>query len=153
MKTPAWVDLDDCLAFHEEMLSRFGGLSGIRDKGLLDSALARPQQLFAYGEPSLFDLAAAYASGIIRNHPFLDGNKRAGFLAAALFLEVNGFRFTAPEEEVVVQTLGLAAGAVSESAYAAWIEKSCRLPDRSRRKNRMASASINDHKKRHRARI
>ena len=134
MKTPVWINLADCLAFHEEMLSRFGGLSGIRDKGLLDSALARPQQLFAYGEPSLFDLAAAYASGIIRNHPFLDGNKRAGFLAAALFLEVNGFRFTAPEEEVVVQTLGLADGAVTESVYTDWLQKSCPVRVRSARK-------------------
>lgn len=125
MKPPIWIDRVDCLAFHEEMLSRFGGLSGIRDKGLLDSALARPQQIFAYGDPSLFDLAAAYASGIIRNHPFLDGNKRAGFLAAALSLEVNGLRFSASEEEVVVQTLGLAAGAVSESAYSVWLKKSC----------------------------
>lgn len=126
MKEPIWIDLADCLAFHEEMLSQFGGMSGIRDERLLDSALARPQQVFAYGTPTLSDLAAAYAAGIIRNHPFLDGNKRAGFMAAALFLEVNGCIFNAPEEEVLVQTLALAAGELTEAAYALWLKDSCR---------------------------
>ena len=126
MKAPIWIDLADCLAFHEEMLSQFGGLSGIRDERLLDSALARPQQVFAYGTPTLSDLAAAYAAGIIRNHPFLDGNKRAGFMAAALFLEVNGCCFDAPEEEVLVQTLALAAGKLTEAGYAIWLKDSCR---------------------------
>ena len=125
MKEPIWIDLADCLAFHEEMLSRFGGLSGIRDERLLDSALARPQQLFAYGKPDRFELAAAYASGIIRNHPFLDGNKRAGFMAAALFLEINDCRFTAPEEAVAIQTRDLAAGSVTEADYALWLKDSC----------------------------
>jgi death-on-curing protein len=126
MKEPIWIDLADCLAFHEEMLSRFGGLAGIRDERLLDSAMNRPQQLFAYGQPSLFDLATAYASGIIRNHPFLDGNKRAGFMAAALFLEINNHSFIAPEEEVVVQTLTLAAGELTEANYALWLKDSCK---------------------------
>ena len=121
MKEPVWIDMADVLSFHEEMLARYGGLPGVRDRALLDSALHRPRHLFAYGTTSLFDMAAAYAAGIIRNHPFLDGNKRAGFMAAALFLEVNGLSVIVPEEEVVLQTLGLAAGEVGERAYARWL--------------------------------
>lgn len=108
------------------MLARFGGLAGVRDPGLLDSALNRPRHLFAYGKPSLYQLAAAYASGIIKNHPFIDGNKRAGFMSAALFLEINGRTFSAPEEEVVTRTRALAAGRIGERAYAAWLKVSCR---------------------------
>ncbi len=126
MKEPIWLELSDCLAFHEELLSRFGGLSAVRDEGLLDSELNRPQQALAYGKPSLFDLAASYASGIIRNHPFLDGNKRTGVMTAALFLEINGCRFMAPEEEVVLQTLALAAGELQEAEYALWLKDSCK---------------------------
>ena len=134
MNEPRWVDRADCLAFHDDMLERFGGLPGIRDDGLLESALHRPRQLFAYGEPDLFDLAAAYALGIVKNHPFLDGNKRAGFMAAALFLEYNGENFQAPESEVVLHTLGLAAGAVSEQAYAKWLRASCGVRPRRRKR-------------------
>ncbi len=125
MKEPTWVDVADCLAFHEEMLARYGGLSGLRDPGLLDSALGRPLNLFAYGQGNLFDMAAAYAYGIIKNHPFLDGNKRAGFIAAALFLECNGCRFKASEEEVVLHTLALAAGEETEADYAEWLKNAC----------------------------
>jgi death on curing protein len=125
MNEPAWIDLEDCLAFHEEMLARHGGLSGVRDHGLLESALNRPRQLYAYAKPTLFELAAAYAAGLIRNHPFLDGNKRAGFLSAALFLEVNGLSFRATEEEVVLNTLALAAGEMDEASYAKWLKRSC----------------------------
>jgi death on curing protein len=125
MNEPVWIDLADCLSLQESLLSRFGGLGGVRDEGLLDSALNRPRHLFAYGHPTLFSLAAAYAAGIIKNHPFLDGNKRAGFVTAALFLESNEQRFTAPEDEVILQTLALAAGKLSEAAYARWLEASC----------------------------
>lgn len=125
MNEPVWLDATDCLAFHMELLARFGGMAGVRDEGLLDSALNRPRHLFAYGQPSLFDLAAEYAFGIVKNHPFLDGNKRAGFMAAALFLEVNGLSFQAPEEEAVLQTLALAAGEVGKKEYATWLKKSC----------------------------
>jgi death-on-curing family protein len=83
---PVWIDECEILAFHEELLARFGGAAGIRDAGLLESALNRPHQLFHYGDPSLPEMAAAYGVGIVKNHPFLDGNKRTGFLAAALFL-------------------------------------------------------------------
>lgn len=125
MKEPLWIDTKDCLTIHSSMLDRFGGLDGLRDAGLLDSALNRPKQIYAYGDPTLFELAAAYAAGAIKNHPFLDGNKRSGFVVAALFLEINGFVFRASEEEVVLRTLALAAGEFSEAAYAAWLEASC----------------------------
>jgi death-on-curing protein len=126
MIEPVWIDLADCYAFHAEMLERFGGLDGIRDEGLLESAINRPRHLLAYGDPSLLELAACYAAGIVKNHPFLDGNKRSGFMAAALFLEANGLTFKATEEEVVERTLALAAGAITEADYAAWLERSCR---------------------------
>ncbi len=128
MTEPVWIELADVHAFHEELLARFGGLSGVRDEGLLESALNRPKQLLHYSSPSIFELAGAYASGIIRNHPFLDGNKRSGFLAAALSLEANGSRFVAPEEEAVERTLALAASAISEADYSGWLERSCEPP-------------------------
>jgi death-on-curing protein len=123
MKEPQWVLRETVLALQERLLAEFGGLGGIRDDGLLDSALARPQQLFAYGRPSLFDLAAAYAFGLVRSHPFLDGNKRIGFTVAVFFLELNGRRFTAPEAEATLKTLALAARELDEAAYAAWLRK------------------------------
>lgn len=125
MKEPVWIDAADCHAMHGEMLARFGGMAGIRDSGLLESALHRPIQLFTYGQPDLFDLAAAYAMGIVKNHPFLDGNKRTGFVAAALFLEVNGVDVEIPEVDVVLRTLALAAGELDERGYAAWLRKAC----------------------------
>ncbi len=131
MKEAVWITLEAVLAIQQRLLAQFGGLSGLRDDGLLESALNRPRQLLAYGEPDLFDLAAAYATGIVKNHPFLDGNKRAGFMAAYTFLGVNGVEFEAAESEVVLQTLGLASGAVSEKAYAKWLRASC--PKRRRR--------------------
>ena len=82
MNTPTWLTQAAITAIHQELLARFGGLSGVRDEGLLQSALARPEHLYNYGEPSLFELAAAYAHGIVKNHPFIDGNKRVGFMAA-----------------------------------------------------------------------
>jgi len=125
MNEPRWIPREAVLATQDELLDRFGGLSGIRDENLLESALHRPQQLFAYGAPDLFELAAAYAAGIVKNHPFLDGNKRAGFMAAYIFLEANGLSFQAPEEEVVLQTLALAASAIDENEFADWLKKSC----------------------------
>lgn len=116
------MELADALAIHDKMLALFGGLAGTRDAGLLESALARPRHLFAYGEPTLSDLAACYAAGVIHNHPFLDGNKRTGFMLAAAFLEINGRSFTASEEEVVERTLALAARAIAEADYAAWLQ-------------------------------
>ena len=125
MKEPVWIDATDCLAFHMELLALFGGMAGVWDEGLLDSALNRPRHLFTYGQPNLFELAAEYAFDIVKNHPFLDGNKRTGFMAAALFLEVNGLAFQALEEEAVLQTFALAAGEIGKKEYAAWLKKSC----------------------------
>ncbi len=123
MKEPVWITTEIILAMQEDLLARFGGLSGLRDGGLLESALHRPQQAYNYGAPSLFELAAAYATGIIRNHPFLDGNKRAGFMAAYVFLGANGWEIDATEADVVLQTLGLAAGEIDEDAYAEWLAR------------------------------
>lgn len=124
MNEPVWMTRRIVLAIQSSLIARFGGLGGIREDGLLESALARPQQLFHYGEPGLPELAAAYAEGIVKNHPFLDGNKRAGFMAAYTFLAANGFHLVAPEEEAVVHTLALAAGEIGAVEYAAWLARS-----------------------------
>ena len=123
MKEPQWLLRETVLALQERLLAEFGGLRGLRDAGLLDSALARPHQLFVYGKPTTFDLAAAYAYGLIRNHPFLDGNKRIGFTAAVTSLELNGCHFTASEGEAVLKTLALAARELDEAGYAAWLRE------------------------------
>ena len=121
MKEPLWLSKALILAVHDRLLADYGGRSGVRDEGLLDSALGKPQNLFAYGKPSLFKLAASYAFGIVKNHPFIDGNKRTGFVAAAAFLDSNGYELTASEVEATLKTLGLAAGDVSEAQYEAWL--------------------------------
>jgi death-on-curing protein len=123
MKEPYWLTRSECLLLHDMMLEQYGGCSGIRDEGLLESALARPQQLYHYGKPSMPEMAAAYTAGIVKNHPFLDGNKRTGFMMGAGFLERNGYEFTASEAEVVIRTLALAAGETSEADYATWLEE------------------------------
>jgi death-on-curing protein len=133
---PLWVSLEVVLAIHDALLHRYGGMPGVREPGLLDSALNRPRQLLCYGRPSFFEMAAAYAHGIVRNHPFLDGNKRTGFMTAYTFLEANGHEFTAPEEEVVIQTLALAAGELDEAGYAAWLADSCRRVARRGKRSR-----------------
>jgi death-on-curing protein len=111
----------DGLAIHEMMLAQHGGLDGVRDEGLLESALGRPRHLFEHGNPTPCELAACYAAGVIHNHPFNDGNKRSGFMLGAAFLEINGMRLNASEEEVFRQTLALAANEIDEAQYAAWI--------------------------------
>jgi len=126
MKTPVWILRDTVLALHERLLAEFGGSSGVRDRGRLDSALARPENLLAYGKPSVFELAASYAFGLVKNHPFIDDNKRTGLATAVLFLELNGQRFQASEADAVIQTLALAAGAIDEAAYAAWLKGNTR---------------------------
>jgi death on curing protein len=133
VKQPQWISRDVVLATHEELLARYGGLSGVRDEGLLDSALCRPEHAYAYGTSDIYGLASLYAAGIVKNHPFLDGNKRSGFLTAYTFLEANGEEFSAPEEEVVLQTLALAAGDIREKDYAAWLKTSCKPRPRSKK--------------------
>jgi len=120
-----WLRPDALTALHSEQLAEHGGANGVRDMGLLESALARPENLAAYGEPSVFDLASAYAFGIVKNHPFIDGNKRAGFQAAATFLFLNGQSLTASDQSVVETVLGLAAGEVSEEEFALWLKANC----------------------------
>lgn len=122
MKQPVWVLREVVLLAHEQSLAQFGGSAGIRDEGLLDSALGKPQNLFAYGKPTLFELAASYAFGIVKNHPFIDGNKRAGFVVAVAFLQHNGWRLEAGEVDATLRTLALAAGEMSEAAYADWLK-------------------------------
>lgn len=125
MIEPLWITEEVVLATQDSLIERFGGLGGIRDQSLPDSALDRPKHLCAYGELTLFELAASYALGIVKNHPFLDGNKRAGFMAAYIFLGANGQLLDVAEEEVVERTLALAAGAINEADYARWLQDSC----------------------------
>lgn len=123
MSDPVWVDLPEAMAIHEHMLAEHGGSTGLRDGGLLESALARPKQLLAYGDPDIFDLAAAYTSGIVLNHPFVDGNKRTGFVVGILFLELDGPAFNAPETDATRVVLDLAAGNLSDEDYAVWLRE------------------------------
>lgn len=117
-----WVDERLALAIHERSIMLHGGAARVRDAGLLQSALARPLQVAAYGEAAdVIDLATAYTAGIIRNHPFVDGNKRAGFVVGILFLELNGLRFTASEEVATQAVMGLAAGTLDEAGYGAFL--------------------------------
>jgi death-on-curing protein len=106
---------------HDESLAEHGGRPGLRDEGLLESALARPLQLMAYGEPDLAALAAAYGFGLVRNHAFVDGNKRAAFLATGLFLALNGQRLVTTQADATLTMLALAAGNLSEDAFADWL--------------------------------
>ncbi|MBK5914955.1 type II toxin-antitoxin system death-on-curing family toxin [Rhodocyclus purpureus] len=117
----AWLDRRALLLLHEESLAIHGGASGVRDEGLLESALSRPENQAVYGEPDVFDCAAAYAFGLSRNHPFVDGNKRAVFLAAGLFLRLNGYRLVATQVDALQRMLALAAGELSEADFAAWL--------------------------------
>jgi len=133
MREPHWLGLESVLTLHELVVADYGGDASIRDAGRLQSALARPKHLFSYGEPALARLAAAYAVGIVQGHPFTDGNKRTGFMAAAAFLELNGLKFEASEVEVVIQTLGLAASEVSEAEYGQWLAKSVEAPQASKK--------------------
>ena len=123
---PCWLTREAVLAIHAQLLARFGGSAGLREDNMLESALAKPRQLHAYGQPNVYEMAAAYAFGIVKNHPFVDGNKRAGFVAAYTFLGINGFDFTAPEEEAVIFTRGLAAGEITLEEYTLWLQKASR---------------------------
>jgi death-on-curing protein len=124
MTEPIWIRQDAVLAMHAESLREHGGPEGVRDLGLLESALARPKNIFAYaGEPpTLARLAAAYAKGIVANHPFVDGNKRTAFLVSLTFLHRNGMRVTAPKEDRVLTFWKLAEGSLSEDQLSEWFE-------------------------------
>ncbi|MGA2849674.1 MAG: type II toxin-antitoxin system death-on-curing family toxin [Terracidiphilus sp.] len=124
MKEPLWMDIRDAVIAHDLELAAHGGSAGLRDAGLLDSALARPKNIWAYAEsaPSLSVLAAAYAFGISSNHPFVDGNKRTALLVSFAFLDVNGAEVTASQEDAFLTILGLAAGEITEDELAKWFQ-------------------------------
>lgn len=116
-----WLDAQVLLTIHEEQLAEHGGGVGIRDMGLFESAISKPQQLEHYGKPDVFDLAAAYGFGIARNHPFIDGNKRTAFVAMELFLALNGFELNATDEGCIETMLAVAEGSITEVRFAQWI--------------------------------
>ena len=122
MSEPVWIETSDALLLHARLLALHGGATGVRDETLLESAMARPRQIHAYAEhPDIIDMATAYTAGIVRNHPFVDGNKRTGFVVGILFLELNGYRFTATEETAATTIIELAAGQIDEAAYTAFL--------------------------------
>jgi death-on-curing protein len=121
-----WIRLHEATAIHAEQIAEHGGLEGIRDQGLLESALARAENLAAYGKPDVCDLAAAYAFGLARNHPFADGNKRTAFVVSVTFLILNGRDLTATEVDVVTTILKLAAGELPEAELADWFRANSR---------------------------
>ena len=119
---PAWIDDQLIRTIHEEQLAEHGGMVGVRDENMLASALARARNVFAYGDSAdFFTLAAAYGIGLVRNHPFIDGNKRVGLIAVDLFLRLNGSRLTASNAEAVIEVLALAAGEREETAFITWV--------------------------------
>lgn len=136
MKAPIWLAQEAVLAMHADSVRMFGGSDGLRDPGLLESALARPRHLITYEKADLCRLAAAYGHGIAKNHPFVDGNKRAAFLAAIVFLERNGMDFTAPQAHAAAFVLGVADGTLEEEAFAQW------LRDHSRPRRRRAKKGL-----------
>ena len=118
-----WIDRRALELLHDESLAEHGGASGLRDEGLLESALARPVNLAAHGRPDVADLAAAYGVGLARNHPFVDGNKRVAFLAVGLFLALNGRRLVASQAEATLTVLAVAVGQMDEAAFARWLRE------------------------------
>jgi death-on-curing protein len=126
MTEPEWLEVGIVLDFHAEQLALFGGPDGVRDLGLLESALARPRNKFAHGEADLAALAAAYGFGIARNHPFVDGNKRTALASMIVFLNLNQLALAAPQEEATAIVLALAAGEIGEDVLARWIANNVR---------------------------
>ena len=121
-KAPKWISKRALLLLHEESLAEFGGARGLRDDGLLESALARPQNIHAYNSKStVAELAAAYGYGIAKNHAFVDGNKRAAFLSIGLFLSMNGYRLIANQADAITVIMGVASGEVDETDLPAWV--------------------------------
>jgi len=118
-----WIDRRALEILHEQSLSEHGGAGGLRDEGLLESALARPLNLVLYGSPDIADLAAAYGVGLAKNHPFVDGNKRAAFLAVGLFLGINRRRLVATQAEATLTMLAVAAGQMDEATFARWLRE------------------------------
>lgn len=132
MREPVWIERRVIIAIHERLLAEHGGPSGLRDEGTLESALARPRHLFAYQKCDLSQLAAAYCTGIVRGHPFVDGNKRTGFMAGYVFLVRNGMRLNASEADAARVVLDLASGSIDEPAFATWLRAKTRPVPRTR---------------------
>ena len=126
-KEPLWIEERDVVAIHDRLLALHGGAAGLHDRGLLESALARPRQHHAYAHTSdIIEMAALYTAGIVRNHPFVDGNKRTGFVIGVLFLELHGFDFKASEADATQAVMALAAGKLDEVAYTAWLRENAK---------------------------
>ena len=123
MSDRKWINRQVLLLLHDESLAEHGGAAGIRDEGLLDSALARPRNLALYEEPDVAGLAASYAVGLAKNHAFVDGNKRAAFLSVGLFLGLNGYRLHASQVAATLAVLAVAAGEMDEPGFAAWVRQ------------------------------
>ena len=144
-KEPAWVSKAVALAIHERLLAAHGGAPGLLDEGLLEAALANPLNRFAYEQADVFRLAAAYAYGITQNHPFTDGNKRVALTLAGVFLELNGFRLEASEQDAVQAMLALSSRQMTEPEYAEWLRRSSspvgRAPRARARRRRSAAAA------------
>ena len=121
MSSWKWINRQVLLLLHDESLAEHGGASGLRDEGLIDSALARPLNLALYEQPDLASLAASYGIGLAKNHAFVDGNKRVAFLAVGLFLSINGYRLVTTQVEATLTMLDAAAGEIEEAAFAQWI--------------------------------
>ncbi len=131
MRDPVWIGEREALALHNRLLALHGGPAGVRDAGLLKSALARPQQHFAYADAAdLIEMAMLYTAGIVRNHPFVDGNKRTGFIVGILFLELNGYRFVASEEDAAQAVVELAAGTLDETGYSSFLRDNVESRDK-----------------------
>lgn len=123
MKEPIWVAERIVLAIHEDQLAQHGGSSGIRDETLMGASLARPKHLFTYGDPTIFDLAAAYGYGLANNHPFVDGNKRTAFMVMYTFLGLNNYWLNVDEMEVVVKMEGLTMNKETQESIALWLKE------------------------------
>ena len=121
MTEPVWIQLAAVLQFHSHSIAEFGGSAGIRDRGAVESALGKPHNLLAYGEPDLFDLAAAYTAGLSQNQGFVDGNKRTAFVTGVVFLALNGYQVEAEQAEVIAAMLSLAEHVIDEAGYAQWL--------------------------------
>ncbi len=128
---PLWILERVVLAAHGRLLAAHGGAEGLRDAGLLEPALPRPRQHYAYSSPDLIELAALYTAGLVRNHPFVDGNKRTGFAIGIAFLELNGFVFQGAEEDAIQAVFALAAGDLDEAGYADWLRTNVRRQPKS----------------------
>ncbi|HEY1383573.1 MAG TPA: type II toxin-antitoxin system death-on-curing family toxin [Dongiaceae bacterium] len=124
----AWLSRELILAIHDEQLAEHGGSAGLRDEGLLESALARPLDRAGYDDPDIAELAAVYAIEIVRNHPFVDGNKRTAFAALFTFLALNGAEFEPPEVDATMAMLRLAAGDLTDDEFVPWVRASTRQP-------------------------